>query len=141
MTRKKTLLRWLTLACLIGVVSVGIPVYQRIHAFSVEDSIHSRFFPLASALYAYQEQHAAPAPSLDAVVPSYIAQLPSSPLVDRISYSVLPDRQGWELVLHSRALFRPRLYICRSTQQFTSAEMQRVILQYHATWTILPSES
>ncbi len=141
MARKRILLRWLLLACLIGVVGVALPLYQRIHAFAVEDSIHHTFFPLASALYAYEEQHAGPAPSLDSMIPSYLTQLPSSPLVDHISYTVLPDGHAWELALHSRAFFRPALYICRSTQQFTPSEMQRVILQYHATWTIFPSDS
>ena len=121
-------------------VSIGISVYQQVHTFSVEDRIHGTFFPVANALYAYQQEHGRPAASLAALVPKYLGAIPSSKLADSPIYRVLPDGQSWELSIHSRALSQPRLYLCRSTQHYTPEETRRIIIQYHSTWTVLPSD-
>jgi hypothetical protein len=135
--------------CLLLGVAVGIVIpvyqhirtsYQHIRTFLVEDSIHGTFFPVANALYAYQHDHGRPADSLAALVPKYIGAIPSSTLANSPNYEVLPDGRSWELVIRSRALSQPRLYICRSTQHFTPDETGRIILQYHSTWTVFPAD-
>ena len=140
---RKTIIWVLSLTfCLLlaVVVAVGIPIYRQFRAFSVEDSIHGTFFPVTNALYTYQQQHGRPTDSLAALVPKYLSEIPSSKLADSPTYRVLPDGQSWELVIHSGALSQRRLYICRSTQLFTPDETRRIILQYHSTWTVFPSD-
>ena len=117
---------------------VGHFTAQRFWAFYVEDRIHGTFYRVASALYTYQQDHEIPARSLADLVPEYVDGIPLSTLADRPTYSVSPDGQSWELVIHSRALLHPRLYICRSTQKFTPEETRRIIIHYHDTWTVFP---
>lgn len=139
--RKKTI--WILvigLCLLLALVGgIGIPIYQRVRTFSIENSVHSTFFPVTSALYTYQQEHGRPAESLAALIPKYINAIPSSKLTDSPTYRILPDGQSWELTIHSSTLSQPRLYICRSTQHFTPEETRRIIIQYHSTWTVFPS--
>ncbi len=143
MPRKKTAWICAAILCLLpaAVVAIGIPAYQRVRAFSVEDRIHGTFFPVTDALYTYQQEHGQPADSLATLVPKYLAAIPVSELADSPTYRVLPDGQSWELVIHSSALPRPRLYVCRSTQLFTPEERRHIITQYHGTWTVFPSDT
>ena len=142
MTRKKIVWTLSLGVLLIAVVGlIVILVAHRFYVFSVEDRIHNTFFPVADALYRYEEETGHPASSLNAVIPKYISAIPSSSLADPPTYRVLPSGKVWELVIHSNALSRPRLYICRSTQEFTPEEIHRMILQYHATWTVFPADT
>ena len=142
MPRKKTI--WILAAalCLLlsAVGAIGIPVAQRVRAFFVEDSIHGTFYPVANALYEYQRDHGRPAESLAGLLPKYLAAIPSSQLADAPAYRASPDGSSWELVLHSRALSRPRLYICRSTQEFSPEESRRMIVRYHGIWAVFPAD-
>jgi len=116
---------------------IGIRVHQAWHKFSVEDQIHDEFFPVTKALYDYQDAHKSPATNLAQLVPAYIAQIPSSPLADSVEYSVMDGGNAWQLSIHSRALSPPRLYCCRSSNQFTPEEKRRILIQYHHIWTVL----
>ena len=122
----------------IAVVAVfAVSFYKHIHAFAVEDQIHGAFYPVAKALYDFEHDHNSPATNLTQLVPGYIAQLPSSRFADSVDYSVIDGGKAWQLSIHSSALSQPRVYCCRSTQKFTADEEQRVLLRYHAVWTVL----
>ena len=135
---------WILFICsslvLAFVVGVGLPAYRHIRKFFVEDSIHSTFYPVTAALYKYQGEQGRPAESLTALMPKYLGAIPSSHLADLPTYRILPDGKSWELAIHSRALPEPRIYLCRSTQQFTPEEKSRIILEYHVTWTVFPAD-
>ncbi len=127
--------------CLVaGFVGLGVSIYRRIRVFATEDLIHATFHPLATALYRYQDEEKHPAESISSLIPKYLDAIPVSPLADPPKYSVSSDGQSWELVIPSRALPQPRLYICRSTQAYTPEEMRRIILQYHGTWAVFPAD-
>ena len=125
----------------VAVIAAGavftVSTYKRIHAFAVEDQIHGTFYPVAKALYDFEHDHSSPATNLTQLVPGYIAQLPSSHFAGSVEYSVIDGGKAWQLSIHSRALSEPRVYCCRSTQKFTADEEERVLLRYHATWTVL----
>lgn len=142
---RRVKLGWLVLGpCLFVIVGfVAFGAYQVVHAvhnFAVEDGIHDAFFPVARALYTYQDEHSHPAASLQVLVPKYLDAVPSTKLADKVEYRVSADDQWWELSIHSRALSRPRVYLCRSTQQFTPEEKHRILLRYHAVWAVFPAE-
>ena len=127
----------ISLGVLIAAVArIGVPAYRHIHTFSVEDRIHGTFSPLTRALCTYEEEHGRPAKSLETLLPKYIEMIPSSELTDSPAYRVLPDGRSWELSVHSRALFQPRLYLCRSNSLFSPEETRRIVQQYHQ-WTVL----
>src|SRR5271170_5244866 len=89
------------LAVIVG--GLGLAVYYIVQAFSVEDRIHATFFPVATGLYQYEDDHKHPADSLAELVPQYLSAIPSSPLADSIHYKVSADGKSWELAIHSRA--------------------------------------
>lgn len=124
-------------AVLLVIAVVGLAVYRRAHAFAVEGSIHSTFYPVTEALSAFAENHGAPATNLTQLVPKYLAEIPVSRFADSVEYSVIDGGKAWQLSILSRALAEPRRYCCRSTQQFTDREAQRILLRYHAVWTVL----
>jgi hypothetical protein len=133
--------RSIFLLVVVVVIAVGavfaVSTYKRIHAFAVEDQIHGTFYPVAKALYDFEHDHNSPATNLTQLVPGYIAQLPSSRFADSVEYSVIDSGKAWQLSIYSRALSESRIYCCRSTQKFTADEERRVLLRYHAVWTVL----
>ena len=124
-----------------GAAYITIVVYKRLHQFGIEGQIHSTFYPLAAALYRYEKENGRAARSLGVLVPRYLQTIPASELADPPTYRVGPNGDTWELVIHSRALPQPRLYICRSTQHFTAEEKRRLLLYYHFTWAVFPTDT
>ncbi|MGC9940649.1 MAG: hypothetical protein ABSE48_02375 [Verrucomicrobiota bacterium] len=118
----------------------AVNFYSHAHAFAVEDQIHGTFYPLAMALYDFELDHNSPAANLAQLVPQYIAHLPSSRYADSIKYTVIDSGNSWQLNIYSRALSEPRIYCCRSTQKFTEDEERRVLLRYHAIWTVFKAQ-
>ena len=140
MSRKATL--WIvgiSLCIVGGLVWTGAIFYSGVRAFLAESTIHGTFYPLADALYHYQNEQGQPAKSLGAVVPRYLGTLPTSPYADAPRYRVLPGGTVWELAIDSQVLPQRRLYLCRSTQTYTPEEQRRMILYYHATWAVFPA--
>ena len=137
MSVKRSFLLLVAAVIIASVAVFAVSLYRRIHVFAVEDQIHGTFFPVAKALYDYEDAHSSPATNLTQLVPGYISRLPSSRFADLVEYSVIDDGKAWQLSIHSRALSQPRLYCCRSTQKFTADEEQRVLRRYHSFWTVL----
>ena len=137
MSRKRSIFLLAAVVVIAAAAVFAVSTYKHIHAFVVEDRIHDAFFPVAAALYDFEHDHKSPATNLTQLVPGYIAQLPSSRFADSVDYSVIDAGKAWQLSIHSRALSEPRVYCCRSTQKFTADEEQRVLLRYHAVWTVL----
>ena len=138
--KKRTWIRWLSFLLLTATAVVAVFLSRSLHAFFVEDRIHGTFYPVARALYSYEQDSGHPASSLEVIIPKYIPAIPSSSLADPPTYRVLPPGNVWELAIHSQALSQPRLYICRSSQEFTPEEKRRIIRQYHVTWTVFPAD-
>jgi hypothetical protein len=99
--------------------------------------IHDTFYPVVKALYDFEHDHNSPATNLTQLVPGYIVQLPISRFADSVEYSVIDGGKAWQLNIHSQALSEPRIYCCRSNQKFSADEERRVLLRYHAVWTVL----
>jgi hypothetical protein len=121
--------------CILSVV--GFSTYDAWHRFAVEDEIHLTFYPLANALYQYEEDHKTAATNLVQLALKYISIIPTSRLVSAIDYTATDDGKVWQLSLRSRALKPPRVYCCRSSQEYTEEEKKRILRRYHSLWTVL----
>lgn len=129
---------WSAVAGLLALAAtLGFGLYDAWCRFAVEDEIHHTFFPVATALYLFEERQGAPATNLIQLVPGYLSAIPSSPLVNLVEYELLDDGTVWQLTMHSRALPTPRLYRCRSTQKYTADEQRRILGKYHGYWTVM----
>ncbi|MGD0812460.1 MAG: hypothetical protein ABSA83_02555 [Verrucomicrobiota bacterium] len=131
MSVKRSIIFFVAIVVATVVTMAGVGLHQAWHNFSIEDQIHGTFFPVAKALFDYEHDHSSPATNLAQLVPAYIPQIPSSRFADSVDYSVIKDGKGWQLNIHSRALSQPRLYCCRSSQQFTAEEARRIVLRCH----------
>jgi hypothetical protein len=140
MNYKRFILRSVAIVVIVAVSGFAVSIYKRLHAFGVEDQIHGSFSPMAMALFAFERDHNAPATNLTQLVPRYLAQIPNSRFADSVEYSTMQSDKAWQLCIHSRALSKPRVYCCRSTQHFTADEERRVVLRYHAIWTVLQEQ-
>lgn len=137
MSVKRPIILFIAIVIATVVTVTGVGLHRAWHTFSVEDQIHGTFFPVAMALFNYEHNHSSPASNLAQLVPMYISQIPSSRFADSVEYSVINGGKAWQLSIHSRALSQPRLYCCRSSQQFTAEEARRIVLRYHGIWTVL----
>jgi hypothetical protein len=140
MSLKRSIFLLVAAVVVVAAAVFAVSFYKHIHTFAVEDQIHDTFYPVAKALYDFEHDHNSPATNLTQLVPGYIAQLPSSRFADSVDYSVINGGKAWQLSIHSGALSEPRIYCCRSTQKFTADEEQRVLLRYHAVWTVLKDQ-
>lgn len=120
---------------LLTVIVIGVPVYRRVHAFLVEDQIHAAFMPLIAELYRFETEEGKPPAALTDVVPKYLPTIPKSPLTEAPAYRVLSDGKTWELAIRSGALSRPRVYVWRSTYEFTPEESRRAVQRFHG-WAV-----
>jgi len=134
---KKITLKFVVIALLGAVLALALALHQGMREFSVEDNIHGSFFPVVRALHDYQDEHGAPAAVLADLLPKYLPALPKSEWVDATDYRVIKDGKAWELRLHSSALSPSRFYVSRSDQKYSAEEESRVLLRYHAVWTVL----
>ena len=130
---------WMLFVAVIVVMGVMFAFffYKRINKFSIEDQIHSTFYPVVRALYEYEHDHNAPAPSLKQLVPNYIVSIPESRYANFVNYRVFEDGHEWQLSIHSSILSQPRVYCCRSNQKYTSDEERRILFRFHTVWTVL----
>ena len=101
------------------------------HKFVTEDQIHDTFFPVVVALDRFQKDSGTPATNLLQLVPRYVSQIPTSPVVDSVAYRVLPDGTNWQLSVYSRALKPPRVYVHRSSGSYTSEEERQELTSFH----------
>ena len=129
--RTKSIL-WLIVALLVaGAAWVSYNVHYAWHKFVIEDQVHGTFFPVVTALYKFQEDSGTTATNLLQLVPRYVSQIPTSPVVDSVTYRVLPDGTNWQLSVFSRALKPPRVYMHRSSGNYTPEEDRQELTSFH----------
>jgi hypothetical protein len=125
---------------LISFIALAPRAARALHRFRVEAAINGEFWPVMEELHVYQTDHGAPAASLAALIPHYRAHLPTSPYVDAIDYTLLDGGTAWQLSIHTRALGRPLIYRCRSTQFYTPQEQNRILKRCYGYWVVLPDD-
>jgi len=103
--------------------------------FWTEERVCGVFDPVISALENFQQQSGSPPTNLTQLVPRYLQQLPISRVANSIDYRVLADGTNWQLSVHSRALSTPRVYVHRSSQEFTDAEQRQSVTAFHG-WVV-----
>ncbi len=108
-----------------------------VRQYRVEDRIHRAYGPIVCAIYSYQSKKGCLPQALVDLRPDYIADLPHTAYVDTVQYRVLDGGGNWELALHSSALPRSRIYLHRSSRQYSQEEEEHTVLQYHGMWRVI----
>lgn len=131
-SRRRKFIIWLI------VVVVAIPVvllvhgfYRAWHKFASEERICGAFHPVINAIESFYEATGSLPTNLTQLVPSYIPQIPAPPVADSIGYQVLPDGTNWQLSVRSRVTGAPRVFVQRSSHQFTTEEEHQVVTMFH----------
>ena len=125
--------RALIITATIILVIVGtfvVTVHKALRQFGIEDQLHGTFTPVADAISRFVELNGTAPKSLEALVPSYLASVPTSPHADKVEYKVI-DRTNWALNVHSRALQPARIYSWRTDQNLSATEKTNLLTQYH----------
>jgi len=73
--------------------------------------------------------------NLTQLVPAYIPQIPTAPVADSIDYHVMGDGTNWQLTVHSRITGAPRVFIQRSSHEFTDEERRQSVTGFHG-WIV-----
>src|SRR2546425_5094959 len=115
----------------IGVASFAHGFYRAWQRFASEDRISGAFHPVIAAIDQFNEATGSPPTNLTQLVPRYIPRLPAVPVADSIDYRVLPDGTNWQLSVRSRVIGVPRLFVHRSSSQFTAEEELQVVAAFH----------
>lgn len=96
-----------------------------VRQYRVEDKIHRAYGPVVFAIYSYQNKKGCLPQDLVDLLPDCIAALPQTAYVDTAQYRVLDGGGSWELALHSSALPRSRIYLHRSSRQYSREEEEQ----------------
>ena len=131
-SRRSKCLIWST----IGVLVIGGAwfvrgIYRSWHQFLSEDRICGAFYPVVTAIEEFHEATGSLPTNLVQLIPRYLTQLPVAPLAESINYRVLADGTNWELRVRSRITGAPRVFVQRSSQQFTAAEEGEAAAAFH----------
>jgi hypothetical protein len=115
----------------IGVAWFAHGFYFVWHRFAAEERLCGAFHPVIAAIQEFQEADGSPPTHLTQLVPRYVSQLPGAPVADSIDYRVLADSTNWQLSVRSRVTGAPRIFIQRSSQQFTAEEEHQAVAVFH----------
>lgn len=122
--------------CVVCVFAVGVMwfargVFRAWHRFASEERICGAFQPVVTAIDEFREATGSLPTNLVQLVPRYVPQLPAAPVADSIGYQVSPDGTNWQVTVRSRITGSPRVFVQRSSQQFTAAEESQAVAAFH----------
>ena len=104
--------------------------WNSLRIFGIEDQIHGAFYPVSMAIERYAETNGTPPETLDQLVPILLPNIPTSPLVYKLEYTVV-DETNWIMNAYSTALKPDRIYSWRSDWRFTDQEKVNLIKEFH----------
>jgi hypothetical protein len=125
---------------IVGAFAVGIAwfahgFYRAWHKFASEERICGAFHPVMGAIDRFYERTGTLPTNLTQLVPTYVAQIPTTPVADSIDYRIMPDGTNWQLTVHSRITGAPRVFVQRSSRQFTKEERRQSVTGFHG-WVV-----
>ena len=131
-SRRTKFIIWSVVAVFaLGVAWFAHGFYRAWHRFASEERICGAFHPVIAAIDEFHEATGSPPTNLTQLVPRYIPQIPAAPVADSIDYRVLPDGTNWQLSVRSRVTGAPRVFVQRSSRQFTAEEERQVVAAFH----------
>jgi hypothetical protein len=135
-SRRIKVIIW-TIVCVFAVGSAWFAYgfYRAWHQFASEERICGAFHPVISAIGQFQESTGRLPTNLTQLVPAYIPQIPTAPYADSIDYLVMAGGTNWQLTVHSRITGAPRVFIQRSSHQFTDEEWRQSVTGFHG-WVV-----
>jgi hypothetical protein len=124
----------------VGALAVGIAwfahgFYRAWHKFASEDRFCGAFHPVITGIDQYHETTGTLPTNLTQLIPAYVAQIPTAPVADSVEYRVLSDGTNWQLTVHSRITGAPRVFVQRSSRQFTEDERRQSVTGFHG-WVV-----
>jgi hypothetical protein len=131
-SRRTKLIIW----SMVGVLGIGVAwfahgFYRAWHRFASEERICGAFHPVIAAIEQFQETTGSPPTNLTQLVPRFVPRLPVAPVADSIDYRLLPDGTNWQLSVRSRVTGDPRVFVQRSSRQFTADEERQAVAVFH----------
>jgi hypothetical protein len=105
--------------------------YSAWHRFASEERICGAFHPVIDGLAQFQDSTGTLPTNLTQLVPVFILQIPTAPVVESIDYRVMADGTNWQLTVHSRITGSPRVFIQRSSHEFTDEELRQSVTGFH----------
>lgn len=109
------------------------------HRFSSEERICGAFHPVINGIYSFQEKTGVLPTNLIQLVPAYIDRIPDTTIAQSIDYHLMPDGTNWHLAVRSHITGATRVYIQRSTGEFTPEERQKAVTAFHG-WVVFRDE-
>jgi hypothetical protein len=129
-TGTKRILLGVAAVLLAGFGAVVWDFFTALRTFRIEDQIHGTFFPVSMAIERFADTNGVPPQSLDSLIPDFLPNIPTSPLVDRLEYGVVGGT-NWIMNAHSTVLKPARIYSWRSDLNFTEPERAKLIKKFH----------
>jgi hypothetical protein len=125
---------------IVGLFALGVAwfahgFYSAWHRFASEERICGAFYPVTGGIAQFQATTGTLPTNLTQLVPIYTPQIPTAPVADSIDYRVMADGTNWQLTVHSRITGAPRVFIQRSSHEFTDEERRRSVTSFHG-WVV-----
>jgi hypothetical protein len=118
-------------ATLVVVVAITLwGFFSVLRTYEIEDRINNTFYPISEAIERFAKTNGVPPKSLNSLVPAFWHSIPTSPLIDKIEYTVV-DGTNWIMNVHSTVLKPSRTYSWRSNMTFSDEEQSRILKQFH----------
>ncbi|PWU08749.1 MAG: hypothetical protein C5B50_28940 [Verrucomicrobia bacterium] len=122
-------------ALMLGIGCFVQAFYVAWQRFASEDRFEGTFEPLSRALDQFRQSKGTLPTNLTQLVPAYLPRIPTVQTSDLVEYRVMPDGTNWQLTVHSRSMGKPRVFIQRSSRQFTPEEQRKSVTSFH-DWVV-----
>lgn len=133
--RTKIILWAIASVVVVAVVWFAYGFYCAWHKFASEERICGAFHPVFSAVDKFYETTGALPTNLTQLVPVYLSEIPSAPVAGSVGYRVMPDGTNWEITVRSRITGAPRVFVQRSSRQFSEEEERESLGGFHG-WVV-----
>ncbi len=135
--RRRTKIAFGTAFILIAAVVTwfGYGFVRAWHRFAIEERICGAFHPVIDAISKFQESTGKVPTNISQLVPGYIPEIPKAPVAESIDLRAMPDGTNWQLTVHSRITGALRVYMQRSSHEFTDQERRQSVAGFHG-WLV-----
>jgi len=135
-SRRTKIIVWAIVAIVVlGIAYFAYGFYRAWDRFASEERICGAFHPVFGAIEKFYDTAGALPTNLVQLVPAHISEIPRAPVADSVAYRVMPDGTNWEITVRSRITGVPRVFVQRSSRQFSEAEERESLGGFHG-WVV-----
>lgn len=131
----KRILIGVGITVLVVAIALMLLIRQGMHRLRLEDEVPHIYVPVMKAIWNFTDSNGVAPSALSDLVPAFLPALPTSPVVEAVSYQRMEDRTNWVLSIRAKVGHDRWTYLQETVPQRESRKVKRI----HG-WQIIEEE-